>query len=94
VVQDFAGPAGPYNNGTGAVMLKNFTGTAWYVHNVIWPAYISQGGATGWLGYPTSDEFYWFSYYGVPVYRQDFEGGCMWYDVNTYGVNWANGSPC
>jgi hypothetical protein len=63
VVQDFAGPAGPYNDGTGAVMLKNFTGTAWYVHNVIWPAYISQqnGGATGWLGYPTIDEFYWFS---------------------------------
>ncbi len=95
VVQDFAGPAHWEGNGIGAVMLKNGTGTAWYVHDVIWPAYLYLGGAN-W-GYPISDEFFWFYYYGVPVYRQNFDNGCLWFDTNTFGVNSASyggGTPC
>jgi hypothetical protein len=97
VVQDFAGPGHGHGSGYGAAMLRNGTGTAWWVHGVIWDRYLYEGGAGGWLGYPTSDEFFWFYYFGVPLYRQNFQYGCVWFNTNDLGTNadsYYPGSPC
>jgi len=50
--QDFDGGDG----GKGALMLRNRTKTAYWVHGLIWQKYEDLKGATGFLGYPLTDE--------------------------------------
>ncbi|HYO70056.1 MAG TPA: peptidoglycan DD-metalloendopeptidase family protein [Archangium sp.] len=67
VVQDNNG--GTY--GPNSCMQKNGVATSYMVRGGIWSSYVYQlGGAEGWLGYPTSDEF---TSNGAP--RQNFESG-------------------
>ena len=66
VVQDFDGGA----NGWGILMRRHDTTVFYYVFGKIWDAYRNEGGAPGWLGYPTSDPFQ-----EGGVTRQNFENG-------------------
>jgi len=72
--QDFDGGSG----GKGALMLRDGTGTAYWVHGAIWSRYEVEGGAQGNLGYPISDEYQWGS-----NRRSDFEGGYIYWVPST-----------
>jgi hypothetical protein len=51
-IQDFTGGSG----GTGAIMLEDGAGAPLWIHGTIWSKFTAEGGATGYLGYPTSEE--------------------------------------
>lgn len=59
------------------VMYGDGVGESYGVHGGIRDYFISQGGATGWLGYPRSDEYAWNG-----VTRQDFQGGSIIWRAN------------
>ena len=56
-IQDFEGGT-EGNAGPGGIMLRDDTSTAYWVHGGVWQKYVSPGvgGATGFLGYPLTDE--------------------------------------
>ncbi|MEG5035139.1 CHAP domain-containing protein [Microcoleus sp. AT3-D2] len=78
VVQDFDGGA----NGWGILMRRHNTTVFYYVSGKIWDAYRNEGGAPGWLGYPTSDPFE-----EGGVTRQNFEGGHITFNGQTATVH-------
>ena len=52
-IRDYDGGSG----GKGALMLRDLTDTAYWVHGAIWQKYESVGGAKSNLGYPISNEY-------------------------------------
>ncbi len=66
--QDFDGG----NWGWSLVMRGDATGQVHAVHGAIRESYIANAGAGGWLGYPTSDEYWW-----AGLTRQNFQGGSL-----------------
>ncbi|MEX2227074.1 MAG: M23 family metallopeptidase [Dehalococcoidia bacterium] len=77
-VQDFSGPSHGHGPGTGAIMRRTGTSTAYWVHGGVWQRYLVAGGAPGYLGYPICNEFPW------SVYRRtDFQNGFVAYRPDT-----------
>ena len=81
--QDFHG-----SQGHGAIMHRCcWAAEAFRVHGAIWSHYVSEGGATGWLGYPESDE----SQDGI-WRRSDFEEGYIcWWNGTAFDWEWDPG---
>lgn len=84
LTQDFIGPGG-----NSAIMEQFGWSVAFWVHGGIWNAYLGQGGAPGWLGYPTSDEFQ----LGVWQRSNFVNGYICWSSGVTNIWSWANPPP-
>ncbi len=76
-----------------------YKGRTFEVHGDIATVYAREGGATGWLGFPTSDEYADSNSPG-DYRRSDFEGGYItWNGIDQYlaynwdGVAYQNGKP-
>ncbi len=65
VTQDFIGGDGY----AGAIMQRNSSPSAFWVHGPIWSYYASLGGACSAYGYPISDEYAWNGNAGARTFR-------------------------
>jgi hypothetical protein len=93
VVQDFIGPGHGHGSPAGAILKKNGVGVAHWVHGAIWDHYITQGGPTGFLGFPIDKEsdpnWFYSTTSQLEWDRQNFDAGCAWFNN---GVNEFKGA--